>query len=580
MLLLQKISRPVFVSVLMLAACSKAPDQPSYRGLPSEPVAKSFKIQVKSLGATEGQDLSDLTGKLQNSASKVGCAVESVQPIAWEAGAVSEELSQSYHVALKDCELDKAGTDKALVAFSEESFVAAAEAEAVVRVTFSENDQGKTQQTYLPQISRDDVCDLLPADAPEIIVAVVDSGVERDHPDLVDTFARDQSGTIIGANFVGKGSRGAPDSNWDDQNGHGTHVSGIIAATGNNQIGVTGVASCAKVKIMPVRVMDANGAGSSLEIDRGIQWAMAHGADIINLSLGSNVGFRRPQSSHPNALYEEAAARGITVFAAAGNENLTLGQNGNTYVYSYPASYDHVISVAATDSRGKLASFSNRGETVDIAAPGVDILSTYPGKIYRRESGTSMASPVAAGAYALALAASRTKAKPSAESVENALLQAVAQETFAAEDVSSSGVINIKTLVGIIGQPNASEPELTPNAPVEAAPEEEQPTEEVQPAAMTFVGLSEGMSWAKGRTITIQGWPEGKTARIYLYWLTANQTNPSSFVRLDRNNLSNDGLSVTTTSAYRLYGEGKLIAEAVDAEGNSLGTSEISIRGL
>lgn len=580
MLLLQKISRPVFVSVLMLAACSKAPDQPSYRGLPSEPVAKSFKIQVKSLGATEGQDLSDLTGKLQNSASKVGCAVESVQPIAWEAGAVSEELSQSYHVALKDCELDKAGTDKALVAFSEESFVAAAEAEAVVRVTFSENDQGKTQQTYLPQISRDDVCDLLPADAPEIIVAVVDSGVERDHPDLVDTFARDQSGTIIGANFVGKGSRGAPDSNWDDQNGHGTHVSGIIAATGNNQIGVTGVASCAKVKIMPVRVMDANGAGSSLEIDRGIQWAMAHGADIINLSLGSNVSFRRPQSSHPNALYEEAAARGVTVFAAAGNENLTLGQNGNTYVYSYPASYDHVISVAATDSRGRLANFSNRGETVDIAAPGVDILSTYPGKTYRRESGTSMASPVAAGAYALALAASRTKAKPSAESVENALLQAVATETFAAEDVSSSGVINIKTLVGIIGQPNASEPELTPNAPVEAAPEEEQPTEEVKPAAMTFVGLSEGMTWEKGRTITIQGWPEGKTARIYLYWLTANQSNPSSFVRLDRNNLSNDGLSVTTTSAYRLYGEGKLIAEAVDAEGNSLGTSEISIRGL
>lgn len=580
MLLFQKISRPALVSFLLLAACSKAPDRPAYGGLPNEPVAKSFKIQVKSPSEGSDQDLSDLSGKFAKTASKVGCSVDTVQPIAWESGALSEELSQSYHVSLKDCDLDLEGTDQALVAFSEEPYVASAEAEAKIRVNFSENDQGKAQQDYLPQISRDDVCDLLPKDAPEVIVAVIDSGVERDHPDLVDVFARDNAGNIIGANFVGKGSRGQPDANWDDQNGHGTHVSGIIAASGNNEIGITGVASCANVKVMPIRVLNASGSGSSIEIDRAVQWAMAHGAHIINLSLGSNSTFRSPRTSHPNALYEEAAARGVTVFAAAGNENLTLGRNANGYIYSYPASFDNVISVAATDSQGRLANFSNRGETVDIAAPGVQILSTYPGKSYRRQNGTSMASPVAAGAYALALAASHRKSKPSVEMVESALLQAVAAKTLSADDVHASGVIDTKVLVGIIGQPNPSEPELTPVQPVEENPVVDEPAEEVKPQGMVFSGLTDGMSWAKARKISVQGWPEGKTARVYLYWLSSSSRSLSSFVMLDRNNLSDDGSTVTTSSAYRLYGEGKLIAEAVDSQGNTLGTSEIKIEGL
>ncbi|MES2745070.1 MAG: S8 family peptidase [Bdellovibrionota bacterium] len=584
MLLLQKMSRPVFVSILLLSACSKAPERGSYRGLPSEPVLKSFKIQMKSTAEGKDHDLSDLTLKLQNSAQKVGCAVDSVAPITWEAGAVSSELSQSYHVALKDCDLDKDSTDQALLSFSEEDFVEAAEAEAVIRLNVAENDQGKAQQTYLSQISRDEVCDLLPADAPQIIVAVIDSGVEVDHPDLINAFARDSDGQVIGANFVGKGSRLAPDSNWGDQNGHGTHVAGIVAATSNNKIGITGVAGCANVRIMPVRVMGANGSGSSLEIDRGVQWAMAHGADIINLSLGSNVSFRRAQASHPNPLYTEAAARGVMVFAAAGNESLTLGQNQNAYVYSYPASYDHVISVAALDSKGNLARFSNRGETVDIAAPGVEILSTYMGKGYRRESGTSMASPVAAGAYALALSASRQKARPSSSEVEDALILAVDRKNLDTEDVLSAGVMNVKTLVGIIAQPNPTEAELTPNSPVEM-PEEvnEGPEQELSPPkiqAMNFAGLTEGMNWARAQTISVEGWPKGKAARIYLYWVTAKNPTPTSFVILNRSHLSEDGLSVTTTSAYKLYGEGKLVAEAVDAEGDRLSVSEIAIQGL
>jgi subtilisin family serine protease len=568
-MLLHTLSRPLCISLLLLTACSQAPDRPAYRGLPSEPLLKSFKIQMKSLESGDDHDVSDLTAKLGYPAAKVGCAIDSVEPLSWETGAVSAGLSQSYQVALKGCDLDKEGTDRALIAFSEEPSVEAVEAEAVIRLAAMENDPGKVQQTYLNQIARDEVCDLLPRDAPPITVAIIDSGVEIDHPDLIEAFARDSRGQVIGANFVGKGARLSPDSNWSDQNGHGTHVAGIVAARSNNNIGISGVAACANVRIMPIRVLDADGAGRSIEIDRGVQWALAHGADIINLSLGSTVGFRRAQTSHPNPLYAEAAARGVMVFAAAGNESLTLGQDQNVFLYSYPASYDHVVSVAALDGRGKLASFSNRGDTVDIAAPGVDILSTFKGKTYRRESGTSMASPVAAGAYALALAASHPSAKPSSSDIEAALVQAVLRKNLNTDEVLSAGPMNAKALVGILSQPVATDAEPMPDR-----------SDETFEQTLNFVGFTEGMNWSAARRIAVQGWPMAKTARIYLYWVTSNDPQPKSFVMLDRRALSEDGRMVTTASAYKLYGRGRLVAEAYDTEDRLVASCELTIQGL
>ena len=222
-----------------------------------------------------------------------------------------------------------------------------------------------------------------------VVVAVVDSGVDMDHPDLTENL-------VSGYDYADN------DSNPDDEDGHGTHVAGIIAAC-NNAIGVRGVAYGAK--IMPVRVLGADGSGSSANIAAGIRYAADHGADIINMSLGG---------VHRSALEEDAVryARnsGCLVVAAAGNDNLPTALSGSdTYggVYASPANFPGVLTVMAADETGSLASFSNydtdigKGSEYEIMAPGVNILSTTYDGGYGYMSGTSMACPVVAGAAAI-----------------------------------------------------------------------------------------------------------------------------------------------------------------------------------
>src|SRR5690606_10271978 len=145
-----------------------------------------------------------------------------------------------------------------------------------------ENDPLKHEQEHIQVIRRDNACEQARASMEPIIVAVVDSGVDTDHPDLEGAFLRGSEGEIIGANFVGSGANMPPDMNADDVGGHGTHVAGLIAAAANNGEGVVGVASCANVKIMPIRVLGDNGRGTTIEIERGVKWAADHGAHIIN----------------------------------------------------------------------------------------------------------------------------------------------------------------------------------------------------------------------------------------------------------------------------------------------------------
>ena len=212
-------------------------------------------------------------------------------------------------------------------------------------------------------------------------VAVVDSGVDPQHPDL--------KGNILsgGFDFVGN------DTDPTDQNGHGTHVAGTIGAEGNNGIGVTGVAWNAH--ILPVRVLDSNGSGSVSDVVKGYQYAASH-ADIVNVSLGG--------AEPSQAEYDAIRTASNTLFVvAAGNS----GANADT-TDSYPCGYDlaNVVCVAATGANDELASFSNYGpRSVDIAAPGVGILSTYPTWKggYGWLSGTSMATPEVSGAAALVL---------------------------------------------------------------------------------------------------------------------------------------------------------------------------------
>ncbi len=236
----------------------------------------------------------------------------------------------------------------------------------------------------------------------EVIVAVVDSGVDPTHPDLVDRLRTD------GYDFVDN------DSDPRDEHGHGTHVAGIVAAVLNNNEGVAGLAP--GVTILPVRVMDARGRGSDRAIARGIRFSADKGAKVINLSLGATLTLN---ADEPSALVNDAIIyaqqQGALVVVAAGNDAVPLP---NAIAVDNP----DVLVVAATDERDRKAPFSNSGPWVAVSAPGVYILSTMPTydvfltsdrlppderfqRNYDYMSGTSQATPYVAALAALLFSA-------------------------------------------------------------------------------------------------------------------------------------------------------------------------------
>ena len=210
-----------------------------------------------------------------------------------------------------------------------------------------------------------------------VTIAVVDTGIDYNH--------REFKGRIrAGYDFVDG------DSIAEDSNGHGTHVAGTIAAAKDGR-GMTGVAHDAK--IMPIRVLDEDGAGYLSDVIRGIRWATNNGADVINLSLGG-TGYSQAMAD----AIRHASSRGTVVVMAAGNAGGASPE--------YPAAHaiDHGIAVGAVQRDGRLANFSNRAgsQLLDyVTAPGVGITSTLPGNRYGRYSGTSMAAPHVAGVAGL-----------------------------------------------------------------------------------------------------------------------------------------------------------------------------------
>jgi subtilisin family serine protease len=223
-----------------------------------------------------------------------------------------------------------------------------------------------------------------------VIVAVIDTGVDYTHPDLRDNILRGATGDVVGWDFVNE------DANPMDDNSHGTHVAGTIGAVGNNGVGVIGV--CPAVRIMPVKFLGADGSGSTSNAVLAIDFAVEHGARILNCSWGGGG-----VSDLLLEAIQRAKDAGVLVVAAAGNEGRNNDENP-----SYPANYnqfsDNVLSIAATDSRDALAGFSNYGrDTIDLCAPGVGIVSTLPRNSYGSYSGTSMATPHVSGAAALLL---------------------------------------------------------------------------------------------------------------------------------------------------------------------------------
>ncbi|OYD08931.1 S8 family peptidase [Paludifilum halophilum] len=212
-----------------------------------------------------------------------------------------------------------------------------------------------------------------------IRVGILDTGIDLKHPDL-------QGNIRGGVNFIDM------ENSPQDDNGHGTHVAGIVAATGAGGGGVVGVAPAAD--LYAVKVLNKNGAGTVTTLVQGIDWCLDCGLDIINLSMGSG-------STIPSALVRAVNAarrKGALVIAAAGNNGNAEGR-GDTV--DAPARIPSVTAVAALDRENRRASFSAAGPSLDIAAPGVDILSTYSSGKYAFLSGTSQGAPHVSGAAAV-----------------------------------------------------------------------------------------------------------------------------------------------------------------------------------
>lgn len=292
-------------------------------------------------------------------------------------------------------------------------------------------------QWNLPMIKMEQSWDISEGSS-DVIVAIVDTGIDLHHPEF--------KGKLVGGYNVIKDSH-----NPNDDNGHGTHVGGIIAARANNRDGIAGITW--KSKIMPVKAIGADGSGTAFDIAQGIRWATDNGARVINLSVGNYT---------PSAALQEACTyaydHNVVLIAATGND--ASNQPG------YPAAYKEVVGVSAVDHNKKFADFSNYGDYVDVVAPGVDIASTYIYNDYAALSGTSMACP-----HVTALASLIVSVNPSLSSKE---VMDIIRKT--AVDLGDSGrdqyfgygLIDVKSALQLASKNTAAPASETP-AP-EAAP--------------------------------------------------------------------------------------------------------------
>jgi thermitase len=237
------------------------------------------------------------------------------------------------------------------------------------------NDPGFPSEWHLAKIQTPQAWNLTTG-SPAVVVAVIDTGVFGTHPDLA-------SNLVSGWNFVKSNSDTA------DLLGHGTAVAGVIAAAGNNGLGVAGVTW--QSRIMPLVVVDENDLAAYSDIAAAIQYAADRNVHVINISIGGSL----PSSTLQSAV-DYAWNKGVLILASAMN-------NGASDPY-YPAACNHVMAVSATDSNDHLASFSNYGAWIAISAPGSGILSTVVGGGYAYWFGTSFSSPIVAGVAALSLA--------------------------------------------------------------------------------------------------------------------------------------------------------------------------------
>ncbi len=307
-----------------------------------------------------------------------------------------------------------------------------------------------------------------------VVIAVIDSGVDVNHPDLAGNIWQNP-GEIPGNGIDDDGNGFVDDvSGWDfvsndnrpqDDNGHGTHVAGILGAVGNNAAGIAGVNW--QVSILPLKFLDDSGSGSTADAIAAMNYVATLRGQGVNIVAANNSWGGGGFSSAMRSAISRLGDLDVTFVAAAGNE----GTNSDA-TPAYPASYDlpNVISVAAIDRQGRLAGFSNYGQTaVDLAAPGVSIYSTTPGNSYATYSGTSMAAPYVSGVVGLLAAAAPSA---TAADIRTAILETVAPMAELGGRMVTGGLLNAAAAVGRLAEAPVAGPvvlSVSPGGVVETA---------------------------------------------------------------------------------------------------------------
>ena len=372
------------------------------------------------------------------------------------------------------------------------------------------NNTGQNSGTIDADVDEPEAWKVTTGGDPGVVVAVIDSGVDYKHPDLDQNIWRNPDTSapdVHGYDFYND------DADPIDDNGHGTHVAGTIAAE-NNSAGVVGVNWTAK--IMPLKFLGSTGSGSTSNAIRAVDYAVTKGAKLSNNSWGGG--------GYSQALYDaikRANTAGSLFVAAAGNGGSDGVGDNNDITPHYPSSYDldNIVAVASTTRTDAMSGFSNYGlKSVDLAAPGSSIYSTLPGNTYGSKSGTSMATPHVSGALSLLLSKDSTLTHTAAKA---AILSSGDKLSALAGKVASEGRMNTSRLVG--GEtPDVTPPTVTATSPTSGASGVARNTsvtatfsEAIDPATLTsstFTLVKDGTTTPLSAKVTLS--PDGKKATL------------------------------------------------------------------
>jgi subtilisin family serine protease len=426
-------------------------------------------------------------------------------------------------INVKVLKVPEAAREKVMAALQRNPHIEFAEPDYLHAPDYISNDPYLGSQWHLSKIQAPTAWDLS-SGSENVIIAVIDTGVDGRHPDL-------QGKLLSGWNFYDG------NSNWSDVHGHGTWVAGSAAAAVNNGQGVASVAP--NCPILPIRVSDANGWAYDSKIAEAINWAADRGAKVANVSFAIST------SSTVRSAAQNFQSRGGLVIAAAGNEGTFQSATDNPYI----------VTVSATDQNDALASWSNHGNNVDLSAPGSSILTTGLGGSYVHATGTSFSSPIVAGAAALVFSA-QPSFSPAA--VVDVLKRSATDLGYGGWDTQfGSGRLNVLGALQLALNQSAPAPTPTPS-----------PTPTADTTAPSVVITSPATGSRIGNTVTVyvNATDNVSVAKVELYvdgYLTSLSTAAP--------------FTTKWTSRKARSGAHNLQTKAYDAAGNSSVSQVITV---